>query len=128
MKKTIIYIFAGLFILFSGIVIGKKSIKNDHIKEFENMRHLSLASEINLQLNLLKLMTNDKSSDANKMLLKWVEQNICEMGAYKKSNFFTPNKEITAIIIKTKNFVEEKKLSVGECSKTTFTEYSDQGR
>ncbi len=124
MKKAFIYSILGLIILFAGIRIGASTASKKHLSEFEPMRHQNVATEIDLQVRLLSLMSDGKSADANRMLVKWLEQNVCEMGAYKQSKFFVSNTEVIASVLNAKKYVEDKKLPVGECSRKTFTSYS----
>lgn len=93
MKKALIYTLLGLTVLFVGIKIGASTASKTQLSEFEPLRHQNVAAEISLQVRLLNLISEGKSADANRMLVKWLEQNVCDMGAYKQSKFFMPNSE-----------------------------------
>ena len=124
MKRYFIYTILGLIILFTGIKIGASAASRKYLGQFEPLRHLNISSEIDLQIRLLTLMSEGKSAEGNRMLLKWLEQNVCEMGAYKQSKYFTYDSDVIASILNAKRYVEDNKLVVSECSKRTFSAYS----
>lgn len=114
----------GLVILFAGIKIGASAASKKYVAQFEPLRHQNIASEIELQIQILTLMSEGKSAAGNRMLLKWLEQNICEMGAYKQSKYFAYDSEVVTSVQNAKKYIEGNKLVVGECSKRTFSAYS----
>jgi len=124
MKKYFIYTVVGLIILFAGIKIGASSSSKRYLGQFEPLRHQNISSEIDLQLRLMTLMSEGRSAEGNRMLLKWLEQNVCEMGAYQQSKYFAYDSEVIMSIHNAKKYIERNKLSVGECSKRTFSVYS----
>ncbi len=124
MKKTIIYTVIGIVILFAGIKIGASKSSHNQIKEFEIYRHQGISSEIDIQAKLLKLIIDNKSYEAKKVLTKWIEQNICEMGAYKQSKLFVNSEETTNSIINMKRLLYNNDIKLNECSNNTFTGYS----
>lgn len=124
MRQIIIYSIMCIIALFIGIKIGGKATDNKVIREFEYLRHQNIATEIDLQVKLLHSISEGKYNDAENMLAKWLEQNVCEMGVYKQSKYFTPSADAPESISNAKKYIKNRKLTIGDCSKSTFSIYS----
>lgn len=131
MKKwisTTVVVLAIIVSFFSGIVIGKKHNDNAYLKLMEKTRNETTATELAMQLKVLRGIRSNSTGEAIDLLEKWVDLNLCELASYKLSKNYVSNKDISSAV----NSVREYRKNIGytvkpnlaSCVSKAFSLYS----